>query len=145
MNIEIANRLVTLRRKHGFSQEELAAKLGISRQAVSKWERAESSPDTDNLIALAALYQISLDALLQSDAESTQNELYAAQLRTETERPKNGAEPAARKKRLLGFPYPALVTIIYLALGFGGGWWHPAWVLFLTIPIYYAVSRYLDQ
>ena len=53
MNLEIANRLLALRREHGYSQEELAYKLGVSRQAVSKWERAESSPDTDNLLALA--------------------------------------------------------------------------------------------
>ena len=64
MDIETANRLVELRRARGLSQEELAARLGVSRQAVSKWERAESSPDTDNLIALARLYAISLDELL---------------------------------------------------------------------------------
>lgn len=64
MNLEIANRLLALRREHGYSQEELAYKLGVSRQAVSKWERAESSPDTDNLLALARLYGVSLDALL---------------------------------------------------------------------------------
>lgn len=67
MNIEIANRLVKLRKLKGYSQEELANKLGISRQAVSKWERAEASPDTDNLICLAKLYNVSLDELLQSD------------------------------------------------------------------------------
>lgn len=50
MNIEIANRLVSLRKANHLSQEELAAKIGISRQAVSKWERAEACPDTDNLI-----------------------------------------------------------------------------------------------
>ena len=61
MNIEIANRLQKLRKENGYSQEELADKLGISRQAVSKWERAESSPDTDNLIVLARLYNVSLD------------------------------------------------------------------------------------
>ena len=64
MNIEIANKLYRLRKQNGFSQEELASRLGISRQAVSKWERAEVSPDTDNLIALARLYNISLDELL---------------------------------------------------------------------------------
>lgn len=67
MNIEIANRLVQMRKKNNLSQEELAAKLGISRQAVSKWERAESSPDTDNLIMLARLYNVSLDDLLKTE------------------------------------------------------------------------------
>lgn len=55
MNIEIADRLVKLRKEHNLSQEALASKLGLSRQAVSKWERAEASPDTDNLVALAEL------------------------------------------------------------------------------------------
>lgn len=68
MNIEIANRLVDLRKKNNLSQEELAAKLGLSRQAVSKWERAEASPDTDNLICLAKIYGVSLDELLKTDA-----------------------------------------------------------------------------
>ena len=52
MNIEIANRLVHLRKSHHLSQEALAEKLGISRQAVSKWERAEASPDTDTLMGV---------------------------------------------------------------------------------------------
>lgn len=69
MNIEIANRLVELRKKNNLSQEALAARLGISRQAVSKWERAEASPDTDNLILLARLYGVSLDELLKTEDE----------------------------------------------------------------------------
>ena len=69
MNLEIANRLYELRKKNGLSQEALAEKLGISRQSISKWERAESSPDTDNLIALANLYSISLDELLLNKSE----------------------------------------------------------------------------
>ena len=55
MTIELANRLCAYRKHHSLSQEELAEKLEISRQAVSCWERAETSPDTDNLI----LHQIS--------------------------------------------------------------------------------------
>ena len=69
MNIEIANRLVQLRKTNNLSQEALAEKLGISRQAVSKWERAEASPDTDNLILLARLYGVSLDELLKTEDE----------------------------------------------------------------------------
>ena len=68
MDMETAGRLAALRRERGLSQEALAEQLGVSRQAVSKWERAESSPDTDNLVALARLYGISLDALLLQGA-----------------------------------------------------------------------------
>ena len=75
MNIEIANKLLQLRKEKGFSQEQLAAELGISRQAISKWERAEASPDTDNLIELARLYGVSLDQLLlhEPDEENIKN------------------------------------------------------------------------
>lgn len=67
MNVEIAQRLATMRREQGYSQEELAERLGLSRQAVSKWERAESSPDIGNIVALAKLYGVSVDDLLCID------------------------------------------------------------------------------
>lgn len=70
MTLEFGSRLARLRKERGYSQEELAEKLGVSRQAVSKWERGEASPDTDNLIALAALYEITLDALIQGDSQT---------------------------------------------------------------------------
>lgn len=68
MDLAMAQRLVDRRKAAGLSQEALAAQLGVSRQAVSKWERSESSPDTDNLIALATLYGVSLDELLYGEA-----------------------------------------------------------------------------
>lgn len=85
MNIEIANRLVNLRKSNNLSQEALAEKLGISRQAVSKWERAEASPDTDNLILLARLYGVSLDELLKTDDEIPRPEAEEASSYTESE------------------------------------------------------------
>lgn len=69
MNIEIAQRLYELRRAHGFSQESLAAALGLSRQAISKWERSESAPDMGNLIALADLYGMTIDELIRPAAQ----------------------------------------------------------------------------
>lgn len=69
MKIEIAKRLYEYRRASGLSQEQVAAKIDVSRQAVSKWECAESSPDTDNLIALALLYGVTVDELLFADPE----------------------------------------------------------------------------
>jgi transcriptional regulator with XRE-family HTH domain len=74
MDLAMAQRLVDRRKAAGLSQEALAAQLGVSRQAVSKWERSESSPDTDNLIALAALYGVSLDELLYGEAACGAND-----------------------------------------------------------------------
>ena len=74
MNIEIANRLVRLRKQHDLSQEALAEKLGLSRQAVSKWERAEAAPDIENLIALSQLYGVTVDEILKTDGESEKKE-----------------------------------------------------------------------
>ncbi len=72
MNIETANRLLQYRKAHGLSQEELAEKIGVSRQAVSKWERAEASPDTDNLIILSEIYGVTLDDLLRGDSAAAE-------------------------------------------------------------------------
>lgn len=70
MTLKIANKLYELRKQNKMSQEELAEKLGVSRQAVSKWERAEASPTTDSLILLAQLYNISLDELLEINTDT---------------------------------------------------------------------------
>lgn len=139
MNIEIANRLVQLRKQNHLSQEELAAKIGISRQAVSKWERAEASPDTDNLILLARLYGVSLDELLRTEEE-------IPVLGQPTEPPEAGDDlPPDRNTLLLKFPYPVFVVILYLLLGFLGGYWHPGWIVFLTIPLYYCIAEWYSR
>lgn len=85
MNIETANRLLNYRKQHGLSQEELAAKIGVSRQAVSKWERAEASPDTDNLIELAKIYGVTLDELISGTSDVKQE----TESRTESEPDEN--------------------------------------------------------
>lgn len=61
MDTDFKARLKELRKEHGFSQQEVADKLNISRQAVSKWENGSSYPDIDNLRLLSHLYNVSLD------------------------------------------------------------------------------------
>ena len=63
-NINLGNNLYNLRKKSGLSQEEFAEKLHISRQAVSKWERGEAFPDTENLIEIAEFYGVTIDELV---------------------------------------------------------------------------------
>ena len=60
----LADKIIEERKKKGWSQEELAYKLKVSRQAVSKWENGTSDPSTSNLIALAKLFDLSAEELL---------------------------------------------------------------------------------
>lgn len=239
MNVEIAQRLAEMRREKGFSQEELAEQLGLSRQAVSKWERAESSPDTGNLIALANLYGVTLDELVRADDDiaddmrfesvdrSTSAEMqaqeaavraseaavqaaaaavqaqtaaqqaeapartaptsapapqYAAPVAPFASAPAPGTTPSVvppspysvpvppppgmsptampqapfnsdnssvpQKRKAspwMTFPYPILCVIVFLLAGFFFGVWHPAWVVFLTIPLYYWIAHIIEN
>ena len=62
--MEFGNRLYELRKQRGLSQEELANRLDVTRQTVSKWEAEDSTPDMEKLIALGELFGISLDELV---------------------------------------------------------------------------------
>ena len=146
MNIEIANRLYELRKQNGLSQEELAEKIGVSRQAVSKWERAESSPDTDNLIELARLYGVSLDELLFTMEPASQKSPETDAMptaRVQEDVSQQGGASKQTLKTLWIFPFPILIAGAYLLMGFFRGLWHPGWIIFLTIPIYYELVAML--
>lgn len=62
-----ADKLITLRKKSGWSQEELAEKLGVTRQSVSKWEGAQSVPDIDKILQLSHLFGVTTDYLLKDE------------------------------------------------------------------------------
>jgi len=69
--MDIAERIQSLRKQKGYSQEELAEKIGVSRQAVSKWESRQSTPDIDKIIALSDLFNISTDYILKGEETHT--------------------------------------------------------------------------
>lgn len=175
MNYEFAERLIELRRQHDLSQEDLAKELGVSRQAISKWERAESTPDVTNLVAIANLYGISLDELVHGEDAPAHEEAPAAEEPASEPTPPppdanakvaspppppDGAVPVQpagaptsaptpeqRRKHdpLYTFPYPILVVMIYLFLGFCFSLWHPGWILFFTIPFYYWIVSVITR
>lgn len=62
-----ADKLIALRKKSGWSQEELAEKLGVTRQSVSKWEGAQSVPDIDKILQLSRLFGVTTDYLLKDE------------------------------------------------------------------------------
>ena len=136
MNIKVADRLIELRKQNRLSQEALAEKLGLSRQAISKWERGESSPDTDNLIALAELYCISLDELLGNEPVKAQKQ------EEKTEKKDN--------KLLKISPILFLVAIAVYVVGgiiIGGKWWAVMWILFTLVLSFtlYSASKSVEK
>lgn len=165
MNILNADKLVELRKKNGLSQEKLAEKLGVSRQAVSRWERAESSPDINNYVQLSQLYNISLDELLDTGisnqevpvSDKPKKELLLKQI------PFPFVVPvfvvfslfglhegynwfgSGHPNKLQKFPYPAIISLIYVIFGVLCHTWDTLWVIFLTIPVYYVVAALLNR
>ena len=67
--MKFEEKLMALRKKGGMSQEELADQLGVSRQAISRWELGTTLPDAPNLLKLSDLFSVSVDYLLRDDCE----------------------------------------------------------------------------
>lgn len=65
----LSEKLYTLRKKSGLSQEQLAEQLSVSRQAISKWESGQSVPESDKLIVISNYFKVSLDYLLKEEIE----------------------------------------------------------------------------
>jgi len=67
----LSDNLASLRKIKELSQEELAEKLDVSRQTLSKWETGESIPDIEKCMVLAQIFEVSLDELVNHDSEAT--------------------------------------------------------------------------
>ena len=67
-----ADKLILLRKKAGWSQEELADQMNVTRQSVSKWEGAQSIPDLEKMLRLSELFGVSTDYLLKDDIEEAE-------------------------------------------------------------------------
>lgn len=97
-------KLQLLRKQEGMSQEQLAAKLAVSRQAISKWELDSSLPDTENVIRLSELFHVTTDYLLKEHAEAV------------SEKPVETDRPVAKRLLLLGIGCVAFSCISFFAV-----------------------------
>ena len=84
--MKLGENLANARRKAGLTQEQVAEKLGVSRQTVSKWELDETLPDIRQAKSLSALYHLTLDELVGFDLEQKEIEEAIARVRPETEK-----------------------------------------------------------
>ena len=100
-----ADKLITLRKKAGWSQEDLAEKLNVTRQSVSKWEGAQSVPDIDKILQLSCLFGVTTDYLLKDE-------------QAEPEYTEDDTSPLPRRKALTT-AYWLVMVAIFLWYTFG--------------------------
>lgn len=157
----VSEKLLSLRKEHGFSQEYLAGELGISRQAISKWERGETLPNTESLMALSVIYGVSVDELLCMNTDEKLQENIPVSNNNMTF--EQGFVPTfedCQKKEISSdnfnslmigcerifetdvfkfvfTSYPIIVTAVYLFFGAVFHLWAYAWLVFMTIPLFY--------
>ena len=72
MKMILSEKIIMLRKKYGWSQEELAERLDISRQSVSKWESGASIPDLERIVGMSQLFGVTTDYLLKDEMEETE-------------------------------------------------------------------------
>lgn len=125
----LGQRIVQYRKALGLSQEELADRVGVSRQAVSKWELDETQPDTDNIIRLAQVLGVSTDELLLG-----------------AQPPQPEAPPAAHAadqswpRALGGFVKKHGYKAGYLLIAYGAGLLLTAVVMFAVIHSFFSAA-----
>lgn len=97
--MKLSEKIIKLRKGRGLSQEELAERLGVSRQAVSRWESGTALPDAGNLRQISRLFEVSADYLLDEEQESPKVPAAAPAKPHRT----NGKEIAGGCMAMLGF------------------------------------------
>ena len=125
----LADKITALRKKAGWSQEELAEQLGVTRQSVSKWEGAQSVPDMDKVVQMSRLFGVTTDFLLK-DELSEEEEDYTRENKAKS--PVIGAVSGI---------YWLLVTAVYLFYTFGprgSGQPQYSWFIWAIAGVLYA-------
>lgn len=184
-NDYLSKNLVYYRKKNNYSQEQLAEKLHVSRQAISRWECGTAVPDTENLIEMGNLYGVSLDELIKGAQQESDVAFEDTNKNTQKDNTRGvilslgfsviaalafllwgmfvpsswgiawicflaiplliTAVIAIKKRRTVIFCYPVVALAVFYALSWYTGLWHPLWIIFLTIPIYYCISILIDK
>lgn len=203
----IGEKLKELRIKNKMSQDELAIKLGVTRQAVSKREQNLALPDTNNLISIAKIFNVKLDELVNYNTELSNDNTNIGNIKINDNSNNNNETKldinenkekedikntpiykilssltiliclvlfilvgmyapngwnyswiiwllaptflslfeSIKRKKVSLFLFPMLITAIYLFIGMYFRVWHPYWLLFLLVPIYYLIAEGIDK
>lgn len=110
-----------LRRENDMSQDELADKLGVSRQSISLWETGQTQPSLDNIVSLASIFNVSTDTLLRSGDAGSETDNSAAEAETENGESDNDDNPDGSgngndKKKIIMIAAAAVAVIVIVVL-----------------------------
>ncbi len=118
--MDFNNRLYQLRKQKGLSQEELANRLNVSRQTVSKWEVGDSTPDMEKLIAMSDLFDVSLDRLVMGKEDEEKPPISAksefATVLNEKVLTSNNKKKAKRILKIVGIIAAAILLIDVISM-----------------------------
>lgn len=112
--MSFSEKLIKLRKQHGFSQEELGYKLNVTRQTVSKWELGQTVPEMNKLISLSQIYGISLDELTNEDKLNVDNTTKKDDIKIENEN-----KTKTKDKDLRKILIPLIIALVVIALILG--------------------------
>ena len=142
----LGEKIQTLRKQKGLSQEQLAEKITVSRQAVSKWELSESFPDVDNIVQLSNIFDVSTDYLLRNDAavnfdspiSQPETPKPAAANKFWDDEDEDEDEDEEEPTTIRGFfraEIYFIALIAFLIIGFVWDAWHPGWIVFVLASV----------
>ena len=145
----LGEKLKELRIKENLSQEDLATKLNVSRQAVSKWEQNLSLPDTNNLILIAKIFHVTLDELVnyndnlntnsevkENKESSEEKEISEEKIEEQEEKEYEVFEKSPLFAVLSSLIFIASFLVFILVGVYVNGGWNYSWIALLFIPIF---------
>ena len=156
----LGEKIQALRKQSEMSQEQLAERLTITRQAISRWELNESVPDVDNIVQLSQIFGVSTDYLLKEEGFSSEKARAihlnsndgsnvshghhgysrSKEIMAAAKKHRTGLGPLARVALFCIITSPA----IFLIMGFWFGWWHPGWLVFVVPSLVFAGAAASD-
>lgn len=138
--MKLEEKIALLRKQKGWSQEELAFRLDVSRQAVSKWEMGASLPEVDKILKMSELFGCSTDYLLKEENTITEGQVRDEQPKMDEEQGEN--KPKKKAKTLgdvLEDLFWLIILCVYLIWSFASGDWHITWIIWPVAGVSFSI------
>ncbi len=135
-----------LRKKQGITQEELAERMYVSRQTISRWETDSVYPDVETVIKLCEILECDMETLVRGDATQMDVQEPGTQEKQDVEcvKRKNAKRKSAVDWDLLNAAFCSIVFLVavpaYLVMGFMWHLWHPGWLIFVAATVLCGIS-----